>query len=161
MTDHELERAAEQETIRLYQRYDELFGRLYEYNYRLMKESENPDNEGKYPFEAIFDFYITSNAQSLCKSLLLGCMGSPGMLLNARCILEGLAVKRKYERGEIPESRIPLLQKQVFLIEHKYYRRFDDIAELFLLPEKLKTDYEETCAFFFEHLQGEFSEGKI
>jgi hypothetical protein len=161
MTDHALDRAAEQETIRLYQRYDELFGRLYEYNYRLMKESENLDNEGKYPFESIFDFYITSNAQSLCKSLLLGCMGSPGMLLNARCILEGLAVKRKYERGEIPESRMPLLQKQVFLIEHKYYRRFDDIAELFLLPEKLKIDYEETCAFFFEHLQGELSEGKI
>lgn len=161
MTDHALERAAEQETVRLCQRYDELFGRLYEYNYRLIQESEDPENEGKYHFESIFDFYITSNAQSLCKSLLLECFGSPGMLLNARCILEGLAIKQKYRLGEVPESRVALLQKQVFLIEYKYYRRFDDIAEQILLPEKLRLDYEETCAFFSDHLRGEFSEGKI
>ena len=54
------------------------------------------------------------------------------MLLNARCILEGLAIKRKFEKGEIPESRVALLQKQVFLIEYKYYSRFDDIADIIL-----------------------------
>jgi hypothetical protein len=151
------EKAVEQLVVR----YNELFGSLYEYNYRLMEESEDQENEGKYPFESIFDFYITSNAQSLCKSLLLGCLGSPGMLLNARCILEGLAIKRKFENGEIPESRVALLQKQVFLIEYKYYSRFDDIAEIILIPEKLEADYGQACEEYRKLLSREFADKDI
>ena len=151
------EKAVEQLAVR----YNELFGSLYEYNYRLMKESEDQENEGKYPFESIFDFYITSNAQSLCKSFLLNNRQSVGMFLNARCILEGMAIKRKFEKGEIPPNRIELLQKQVFLIEHKYYSRFDDIAEIILIPEKLEADYDQACEGYRKLLSQEFTDKDI
>ena len=34
-----------------------LFGKIYEYNYKLMKKSEDNSLEGKYDFIEIFDFY--------------------------------------------------------------------------------------------------------
>lgn len=141
--------------------YNSLFGQLYDYNYRLMKESEDDGNEGHYPFHSIFDFYVTSNAQALCKGLLFHCWDSPGMWLNARCVLEGLAIKRMNERGRIPPDGFELLQKQVFLIEHRYYSRFDDIAEMILLPEKLQDDYRIACDFYREKLQNRFSEKEV
>ena len=54
-----------------------------------------------------------------------------------------------------------MLQKQVFLIEYKYYKEFDDIADQILLPEKLKIDWEDACEFFNEKLKDKFSSSKI
>ena len=41
--------------------------------------------------------------------------------LSSRCILEGFALKELCKRGEIDTLKEELLQKQVFLIEYKYY----------------------------------------
>ena len=54
------------------------------------------------------------------------------MLLSARCFLEGLALKRMYEHGNISDMQVNLLRHQVFLIEYKHYKNFDDIADKIL-----------------------------
>lgn len=56
------------------------------------------------------------------------------MLLTARCFLEGLALKRMYEKGKISDLQIELLRHQVHIIEYNYYKEFDDIADKILLP---------------------------
>lgn len=146
---------------KLTQEFDSLFGQVYQYNYDLMKKSEKQELKGQYRFNDIFDFYITSNIQSWLKNGFFGYWFSPGMMLNSRCIIEGLALKAMYDSGDISEEQTELLQKQVFLIEYNCYKRFADISESFLFPDKLKYDWEQTRSFYFEKLQDRHSEQKI
>lgn len=95
-----------------------LFGKMYDYNYKLMKKSEDLSLENEYAFNDIIDFYITSNALSLLKNLYHGYQDSIGSLQNVRCIIEGIALKRMYTVGDISNEQVELLQKQVFLIEY-------------------------------------------
>ncbi len=83
------------------------------------------------------------------------------MLLTARCFLEGLALKRMYERGKISDIQIELLQHQVYLIEYNYYKEFDDIADKILIPEKLVKDNEVAIKFFEEKLSSKYSKNQI
>ena len=59
------------------------------------------------------------------------------MLLTARCFLEGLSLKRMYTSGKISNLQVELLRHQVYIIEYNYYKKFDDIYDKILLPEKL------------------------
>ena len=140
---------------------DLLFGKIYQYNYHLMKKSENLELEDKYSFNDIFDFYITSNIQSWLKNGFYSYWFSPGMMMNSRCIIEGLSLKAMYEKGNISDLQIHLLQKQVFLIEFNCYKKFSDISKEFLFPDKLRYDWEQTCLFYKEKLDGKFSEQEI
>ena len=133
-----------------------LFGKIYEYNYKLMKKSEDNSLEGKYDFIEIFDFYITSHALSLMKNIYHGYWGSLGMLQNVRCILEGMAIKWMYLKGDINRDQIDLLQVQEFLIEYRYYSRFTDIIDSILIPEKLKKDYDDACDVYNSKLKLKF-----
>ena len=72
----------------LSQECDILYGKIYQYNYALMKRSEDLALEDKYSFNDIFDFYITSNMQSWLKNGFYGYWFSPGMMMNSRCIIE-------------------------------------------------------------------------
>ena len=138
-----------------------LFGKVYSYNYQLMKKSEDLSLEGQYQFDDIFSFYISSHAQSWLKNFYYGHWFSPGMMLNSRCILEGLAIKKMREKGDITDEHLELLQVQVFLIEYNNYKNFSDVFELFLIPEKLKEDWERTVTFFQEKLASKFDADKI
>lgn len=138
-----------------------LFGKVYSYNYQLMKKSEDLSLERQYQFDDIFSFYISSHAQSWLKNFYYGHWFSPGMMLNSRCILEGLAIKKMREKGDITDEHLELLQVQVFLIEYNNYKNFSDVFELFLIPEKLKEDWERTVAFFQEKLASKFDADKI
>ena len=95
------------------------------------------------------------------KYLYIGDMCNISIYLSARCILEGLALKRLCQREVVGTVKEELLQKQAFLIEYKYYKNFDDIAEKILLPEKLSIDYRNACAFYEEKLAKECSSEEI
>lgn len=146
-------------------RFDEeanlLFGQIYEYNYKLMKKSEDYDLEGNYNFIDIFDFYITSHALSLIKNMYHGYWGSLGMLQSVRCIFEGLSIKRMFQGGDISEENTDLLQVQEFLIEYRYYSKFTDILGLILDPEKLAKDYEEACEVYRSKLNAKYTTKEI
>lgn len=137
------------------------WGRLFAYNHALLKKSENEKQFGSESFSDIIDFYLTSQAQCFIKDFLLQHIGSAGMLLTARCFLEGLAIKRMYENGNVSDLQIELLRHQVHIIEYNYYKEFDDIAEKILLPEKLAKDYEDSVKFFQERLSDKFTEKQI
>ena len=138
-----------------------LWGRLFTYNHALMKRSEDEEQFGSESFIDVIDFYLTSQAQCFIKDILLSHIGSPGMLLTARCFLEGLALKRMYEKGKISDLQVKLLRKQVFIIEYNYYKEFDDIADKILIPEKLEKDKDDAVKFFQEELSETYSEKQI
>ncbi len=138
-----------------------LWGELFDYNHLLMKRSEDDKLYGKENFYDVIDFYLTSQAQSFIKGFLMQHIGSPGMLLTARCFLEGLALKRMYKNGKISDQQIELLRHQVYLIEYNYYKSFDDIADKILLPEKLIIDRENAVQFFQEKLSDKFTQKQI
>ena len=140
---------------------DLFWGQLFTYNHTLMKRSENENQFGSESFTDVIDFYITSQAQCFIKDFLLQHFGSTGMLLAARCFLEGLALKRMYENGKISDMQIELLRHQVHIIEYNYYKEFDDIADKILLPEKLEKDKENSVKFFREKLSDKYYEKEI
>ena len=139
---------------------NEVFGKIYDYNYMLMKKSEDLSLENKYAFNDIVDFHITSNALSLLKNLYHGYQDSIGSLQNVRCIIEGIALKRMYDVGDISLEQVELLQKQVFLIEYNEYKRFDFIDKI-LIPEKLEKDYNDASLFYHSKLKDKFSDKEI
>ena len=140
---------------------DYLWGRLFAYNHSLLKYSEDESKFGSEPFADVIDFYLTSQAQCFIKDVILHHFGSPGMLLAARCFIEGLALKRMYENGKISDLHIELLRHQVHIIEYNYYKEFDDIADEILLPEKLEKDYEDSVNFFQEKLASIYNDKQI
>lgn len=140
---------------------DLFWGSLFSYNHALMKRSEDESCKGTESFVDIMDFYLTLQAQCFIKDFLLHHIGSPGMLLAARCFLEGLAIKKMFERGKISELQVELLRHQVSLIEYNYYKEFEDIANIILLPEKLEQDKKEAERFFKERLSYLYTEKKI
>lgn len=137
------------------------WGKLFTYNHTLMKRSEDETKFGSESFTEIIDFYLTSQSLGFIKDILLRHFGSPGMLLTARCFLEGLAIKRMYDNGKISELQIELLRHQVNIIEYNYYKEFDDIADKILIPEKLIKDRDDAVKFFHDKLCGEYSEKQI
>lgn len=140
---------------------NDLYSRIYGYNYHLMHRSENLQNEKEYGFDEIFDFYLTSHILSYIKSLYKNQTRSLGLYFNIRCIIEGLALKVMHINKQINEKNIDLLREQSFLIEYRYYTRFYDIAEKIILPENLECDYKNAVDFFNEKLSDEFTEKQI
>lgn len=137
------------------------WGKLFTYNHALMKRSEDETKFGSESFTEIIDFYLTSQSLGFIKDLLLRHFGSPGMLLTARCFLEGLAIKRMHANGKISELQIELLRHQVHIIEYNYYKEFDDIADKILIPEKLIKDRDDAVKFFHDKLCYKYSEKQI
>ena len=137
------------------------WGQLFTYNHDLMKRSENDKLYGTESFIDVMDFYLTSHAQCFIKDFLLKHIGSQGMILTARCFIEGLALKRMYENGKIKDFQIELLHHQVHIIEYNYYKEFDDIADKILLPEKLVQDKDKSAKFFQEKLSDKFDKKQI
>lgn len=138
-----------------------IWGQLFDYNHSLLKRSEDKKSFGKESFLEVIDFYLTSQALEVVKGFLMRNFGSSGMLLAARCFLEGLAIKKMFENGKIDELQIELLKHQVYLIEYKCYKDFDDIAKAILIPEKLERDYRNAVNFFKEKLSGQYLEKEI
>lgn len=137
------------------------WGQLFAYNHALMKRSDDKNLFGTESFTDIIDFYLTSQALSFVKDVLLQHIGSPGMLLTARCFLEGLALKRLYQKGQISNLQIELLRKQVHLIEYNYYKNFQDIADKILIPEKLLKDKDDAVDYFRKKLSDNYTEKEI
>lgn len=148
----------DQETIKI---FDSFWGQLFEYNHKLMKCSEGKQQLDSEFFINVIDFYLTSQAQCFIKDLLTEHIGSTGMLLTARCFLEGLSLKRMYTSGKISNLQVELLRHQVYIIEYNYYKKFDDIYDKILLPEKLVKDKDNAVKFFKEKLSGDYSEKQI
>lgn len=125
-----------------------LFGKLFEYNNKLLKlcnvKTYTPS------FDQIFDFYLTSHAMTFLKNFYFNHFEGPGILLNARCILEGLTLKKAYKDGDIDEFNIELLKRQDPLIEHKQYNRFKELMEHVVIPEE--KEYEDAVKFYKQTL---------
>ena len=141
---------------------NELYGKFYVFNDFLLQKSEQKLAENEiYSSIEIFDFYISSHALAYLKCLYRNDLKNISIYLSIRCILEGLALKKICQREIVNTIKEELLQKQVFLIEYKYYKKFNDIAEKILLPKKLKQDWQNTCEFYNKKLKNNFSSKKI
>lgn len=91
---------------------DELYGKMYTLNDLLLQRSEKTIGEGEiYAAVDIFDFYISSHAMAYLKYLYIGDMYNISIYLSARCILEGLALKRLCQREVVGTVKEELLQK--------------------------------------------------
>lgn len=140
------------------------YGKIYAYNDKLLSLSETQLKEGEiYRSIDIFDFYITSHAQAYLKNLYFGLIVNQGTLMNIRCMMEGLALKRLYQKGKISSLQEKLLQKQLFLIEYHYYKNpvIGDIIDKILSPEKLEYDWNETKKYYKELLKNNYSDKEI
>lgn len=148
----------------IYQQINQLYGKIYAYNNKLLNRSERELKEGQM-FSAvdIFDFYIASHAFTFLKSMFLDSVNSVGFLLNARCLIEGLALKRMCQRGKVSKLQEELLQKQVFLLEYRCYKKNDikDFVCHTLNETKLQTDYELTRKFYKDKLQNKYTDYEI
>ncbi len=129
---------------------DILFGKVFSYNYKLLNLCNEKDYNPNYT--EVFDFYITSNAMSLLKNFRYNYIESPGILLNARCIIEGLAIKEAFKKEDFSALNFELLKHQSPLIEYHQYKKFKDSYDLFLIPEKLEKEYNDAYDFFKENL---------
>ena len=72
-----------------------LFSKVFPYNMKLLKLCNDENYEPT--SDDIFDFYITSQAISFLKNFFFPYIESPGIFLNARCIIEGLALKEAFK----------------------------------------------------------------
>ena len=137
----------------------QLFGKLFAYNTALRKKSEDLTQEGNYTCNDIFDFYITSNAQSLLLSLWRGLPGSVGICFNARCVLEGLALKRLCSKKDFPPFQKKLLQFQYAVLERRCYKKFEDITEIIQPPDNEKQ--RQTIEKFTQIIRDNLGEGNV
>lgn len=118
-----------------------LFGYFFELNYKLLKQSE--DKKSEFTIENVFDFYISSHVISFLKNSYLGFSTSKGTCLNARCIIEGLALKKMIEKNNMPENALELLKLQDSLIEMKQYNKFIKLLNLkTIFPNDFNEKYE-------------------
>lgn len=143
---------------------NKLYGKIYSYNDKLLALSEKELKEDEtYKASDIFDFYITSHAQAYLKNLYFGQILTQGTLLNIRCIMEGLALKRICQKEEFSFLQEQLLQKQVFLIEYRNYSNpsLNDIRDNILSKEKLKKDSDDAKKLYRELLKDKYSNEKI
>lgn len=141
-----------------------LYGKIYAYNDKLLSLSETQLKEGEiYRSIDIFDFYITSHTQAYLKNLYFGLIVNQGTLMNIRCIMEGLALKRMYQKEKISSLQEKLLQKQLFLIEYHYYKNpvIADIIDKILSPEKLEYDWCEAKKYYKELLRNDHTDKEI
>jgi len=127
-----------------------LFGKLFEYNNKLLRLCN--DKTYTPSFDEVYDFYLTSHAMTFIKNIYFNHFEGPGIFLNSRCILEGLALKQAYKDGAIDEFNIELLKKQDALIEYKQYKKFKDIMEHVTIPEEKEKKYKEAVKFYKETL---------
>lgn len=137
----------------------QLFGKLFAYNTAWMKKSEDLTQEGRYTCDDIFDFYITSNAQSLLLSLWRDLPVSVGICFNARCILEGLALKRLCAEKDFPPFQKELLQFQYAVIEKRCYKKIEDISEIIQPPDNEKQ--QQTIGKFTQMIRDNLGEGTV
>lgn len=137
----------------------QLFGKLFVYNTAWMKKSEDLTQEGQYTCNDIFDFYITSNAQSLLLSLWRDLPVSAGICFNARCILEGLALKRLCAEKDFPLFQKKLLQFQYAVLEKHCYKKFEDISEMIQPPDD--EEQRRTIGKFTQIIRDNLGEGTV
>lgn len=144
----------DKEFLELQSTIDSFYGKFYALNDKLLQRSEQELNDNEnYNCIDIFDFYISSHAMAHLKCLYMQDYYNSSIYLSARCILEGLALKKLCKQSVVGTVKEKLLQKQVFLIEYQYYKEFGDIADKILLPEKLKNDWQSACEFYREELK--------
>lgn len=137
-----------------------LFGYFFELNYKLLKQSE--DKKSEFTIENVFDFYISSHVISFLKNSYLGFSTSKGTCLNARCIIEGLALKKMIEKNNMPENALELLKLQDSLIEMKQYNKFIKSLNLkTIFPNDFNEKYEHSKKMYYDLLSEKYSSNKI
>lgn len=147
--------------IETYKNCDSLFGKIYLFNQALMDKSEDKNHKPT-PLE-IFDFYITSNALPLLKNICIGPLTttSVGSMIHARCVLEGLALKRYFQSADAKEINGELLDKQLFITEYWCYKNIMSNFENCFVPGKVEKDFEETKSYYFKRLENLYSKEQI
>lgn len=123
-----------------------IFGKVFPYNNVLL---EKCNKKGYSPsYDEIFDFYITSHAMSFLKNFYYEYIESPGIFLNARCIIEGLAMKTACRNGYFDNMSLDLIKNQVPIIEYKQYRKFQECHDSSIIPDDIKDKFNEALDFF-------------
>lgn len=123
-----------------------LFGKVFPYNNALLEKCNKKDYSPSY--DEIFDFYITSHAMSFLKNFYYQYVESPGIFLNARCIIEGLAMKTACKNGYFENLSLDLIENQVSIIEYKQYKKFQECHDSSIIPDDLKEKFNEALDFF-------------
>ncbi len=133
-----------------------LYGKIYKHNQKLLKIPKS--NYTSLDCSDIMDVHITSHALSYLRNLQIGLFGTHGLFFNARCIIEGIAVKKYCQSNNVD---IELLKRQSAIFEYKNYSKLNDIVGLIVFPEVLKTDYAEAVDYYNKKLRLNFTESQI
>lgn len=145
--------------VNLMNKINYLFSKILSLNFKLLKKSKNSNS--CFFINDVFDFYISSHAQSFLKSFAFGCIDSKGMCLNARCIIEGLALKTMNENNNMPENAPKLLKYQDYLIEMKQYNKFSEILPEIFTTKDMNINFETSKNMYTKILGEKFSTKKI
>lgn len=135
--------------LEFYESINDFFGIIYNYNSNLLKKC---NRNGKCNYVEIFDFYITSNANSFLKNVYLGFISSQTIFFNIRCIIEGLALKYAFKNGYFNNFNFELLQNQAPIIEYNQYKEFKKMFPILAIPNDIKISYNKAKDFFYKNL---------
>lgn len=136
---------------------NELYGKIYRHNQSLLNLSGS--NYSTCSCADAIDLYITSHALSFLRDIKFELFQSHGFIFNARCIIEGIAVKR-YCQSTNKALSIELLKKQTAILEYRYYSQLKGIIDYIVMPEKLKSDYDEAVSYYHSQLKN-YSDTRI
>lgn len=142
---------AETITKKIYEIIDFLYGKIYAYNSSLLQKC-NQDKPNESNFADTFDFYITSHAQSFLLDFYLDYVESYGIMMNARCILEGLAIKKLNDNDQISDIQKILLQDQYRIIEYEQYGAFKELDKICFDYSQFELGYSKTVELFKNNL---------
>lgn len=136
---------------------NELYGKIYRHNQSLLNLSGS--NYLTCSCVDAIDLYITSHALSFLRDIQFELFQSHGFIFNARCIIEGIAVKR-YCQSTDKTLSIELLKKQTAILEYRYYSQLKGIIDYIVIPENLKSDYVDAVSYYRSQLN-DYSEIRI
>lgn len=138
-----------------------LYSKVKKVNDDLMKKSNSEDGCENVEFNEIMEFYITSNAMSFLRYIVIGEKPTYSAIFNARCLVEGFAILEMYKKGDISKEKEQLFKAQYNLLEYRMYIKYPMLEGKSIYFEKLKADYKKSLDIFKREIKDDKKLKKI
>jgi len=132
---------------------DRIYKAVNKKNGELLIKSNEDDYDKNTIFEDAILFSISCHAMSYIKNLYLCNEKSIGNMLNARGIIEGMALLSIFDKGKLKDHNIRLFAESWKAIEYKNYKDIENIGGTntgSLKPVELDKNYQDYLSLFSE-----------